>query len=526
MSETRQPTFGGAFRSLRKDLDDMNRDTRKRYLDSACRDDKDYPSGIQAVEERIIEAVNKLQVQSLFAHMTKGHRFTNTFSNHWKILQDMTSKWKEWSSAWKEHVEQRGDLIASREWKKDEGILIDLHDAFMNSVPRGFEKDVEWTEDYHVVSGLIAGIQSLSTDADSQNTQRPTSSNMPPPALTPVASDSLKPTFRFFFRRLLHDLQDLIDSTKLEGEFGSMSISDETLENIQKKEVEIKVSVNRLYVDTLFSHMVSGTWPKDHRYFKDKWNAFIEVGLTWDDSKAPRFDTLEQQYNRDRLVGFMSVGKKAEPKGLEGHPAWTEDYCAASCLATTKPPCILRSEETWAHFRGIKFERLNKYTYEESVNITFGGAWSRLVHDLKAMKREIEPSVMGCFGPRDSDYWCRVCDLDHRIIQSVQKMPSHPLFQHMSIGLVHHLDSKEEFVVHWDKLVILAKKWEYSAPIWTHTMQDLMDGRYWQKDYNIMAGLRLEEGAPRGFESSPEWTKKSLLATELMKADWFQGDKT
>lgn len=414
MSETRQPTFGGAFRSLRKDLDDMNRDTRKRFLDSACRDDKDYPSGIQGVEERIIEAVNKLQVQSLFAHMTKGHRFTNTFSNHWKILQDMTSKWKEWSSTWKEHVEQRGDLIASREWKKDEGILIDLHDAFMNSVPRGFEKDVEWTEDYHVVSGLTAEIQSLSTDADSKNTQRPTSSSIPPPALTPVASDSLKPTFRYFFRRLLHDMQDLVDSTELEGEFGSMSISDETLDNIQKNEDEIKVSVNRLYEDTLFSHMVPGSWPKEHQSFKDKWNAFIEVGRTWDGSKAPRFDTLKQQRNRNRLVDFIYIGKKAEPKGFQGHPAWTEDYCAASCLATTKPPYI-------------KFKQLKLYTYEESVNITFGGAWSRLVHDLKAMKREIEPSVMGCFGRKDSDYWSRVCDLDQRITQSVHKMPNHPL---------------------------------------------------------------------------------------------------
>lgn len=96
----------------------------------------------------------------------------------------------------------------------------------------------------------------------------------------------------------------------------------------------------------------------------------------------------------------------------------------------------------------------------------------------------------------------------------------------MTSGWIHDSDKKDGFVAQWNKLVILVRKWEYSVSIWTHTMRDLMDGRYWQNDYKIMAGLRLDEGAPRGFENSPEWTKKSLPATELMKADWFQGDKT
>ena len=525
MLDTRQKTFGSTFRSLRDDLKDMNTNTRERYLIFAAQDDTQYPGDIRNVEERIIEAIPNLSTHGMFKHMTDGGRYINGFSRHWKTLEKLKFKWEIWRTTWKDHVIQRGDLIMDREWKDDQKKLSELYDTFTNSKPKGFEKDVEWTEKYSVESCLIAGIQTLGTDTDSKemdfksigvkykDTKDPAACDMPPPPCTAEASSPWKHTFGFNYRQLLQEVEDIVKLTDCKGAGGALSASEKTLEDIRKKGLEILSKVDSLQKDSLFTHMVY-SWPQSHDSFIREWQQLVNVCSHW------KGGVIFEQPDRTKLEHFISKVQNAEPKGLQRHPAWTEDSCAACCLATTKPPHIPYSQETWAHVKGIAPERLLTYTDEESANITFGGAWRRLVQDMKDMKQVNDSSDMKRFGSYDLGYWHRIEDLELRIIQNVNTLPKNAFFEDMIVSGLFQ-EHNDKFMALWKELEKLSMRWEDSKSMWKRNIEDFPNARSWAKDHDTLNHIYIEisDAWPKGAEKLPEWTKTNRPIAQPIKKD-------
>ena len=533
MLDTRRKTFGGAFSSLKDDLKDMNRDTRKRYLICALQDDTQSPDDIRKVEERIIEATTQLPTQGMFKHMTDRKHYINNFPRHWKTLEKLKCKWEIWRNAWNEHAEQRGDLIMDREWEEDQADLVKLLEPFNHSKPKGFENDLEWTEEYSVESCLIAGIQTLHTDTDSKDTnfkdgdskemdlkgmginktdtKDPTACDIAPPPYKAVESNSCKHTFGFNYRQLLQEVENLVKLTEHE----SVSVSNETLEDTRKIEVEILRKADSLQKDTLFTHMVCSR-PQSHYDFRIEWQRLVDVCSHW--SGGLRFERPD----RTKLEHFISNVQNAEPKGFLKHPGWTEDSCAASCLTTIKAPYVSCLTETWANSSGVTPGRLRKYTHEEAVHITFGGAWRRLLGDMKAMRSEINESRMKKYGEKDGDYWLRIFDLEFRILQNVNMMPKHPLFEDMVVLGVFQ-GHNDKFMANWKDLETLSTRWKDSRSIWKRDMKELSTARTWAEDHDTLkySYLGILNAWPKEAKDPPEWTQDNLPVAELMKKDWF-----
>ena len=301
MSKTQQLTFGGVFRRLIRDLEDVSRDARGRFLICACQEDDTYcADDIRKVEGRIVEAVVKLPVQTQFKYMTNEK---HTFKKHWETLEEMKLKWINWLSAWKESTDQRGDIINDRPWKKHKEILEKVRGALIISKPSGFEEDPEWTQDYRDGSCIIAVTHTPRTDTDSidrgfkdmdikytdpKATQSLTRSDIPLPHYTAVASNTRKPTFGYFFRLLIQDLRDLVDLAPLEGHMGTNTISVETQEDISRKALKITQNVDSLQENMLLEHM-SSTWTTIHWYksqphFVHAWRCLVEVCAKWKSS--------------------------------------------------------------------------------------------------------------------------------------------------------------------------------------------------------------------------------------------------
>ena len=428
----------------------MNRDTRKRYLDSAgqdaryCHDDHN----IQTVEERIIKAVSLLPACDLFQSMTLHHLSLHGFSHHWDKLQAMTYGWKVWRSAWKKHVEQQGDLINDREWEQDAKILKKLFEAFIHSEPKGFEQHHDWIDNYAPESGVIEGVQKLRVDADFK------ASDMLIPPYTAVVPDTLRYTFGYAYRQLLQSIDVLVSSIRNDG--GWIFVHNETPGSFRAKQLEVIQNVKclqamKLQENSLFAHMIDvGTKGlTDFTSFSDAWHGLLEVCSKWNakligvliclnhykyknwklDDEREIFDLLSWQSDRKTLCDIAWVFREAEPKGLKGHPGWTEDQCYASCLTTTRAPCLSISEKAGAPSQRITSERAHRYGYEGSTDITFGGAWRNLIQDLKAMEALNNTAGFEYCGMKDPRHWQRILELEQRITPSVQKLPKHPLFQ-------------------------------------------------------------------------------------------------
>ena len=530
MSKTCSPTFGGAFRTLVKDLEDMSRDTRNRYLLCASQNDKSCLDDIQKVEERIIEAVIELPAQRLFRNISNGHQLIHSFSDHWLHLRELKLEWEHWRSKWMESVERRGDLIAIRDWKKDKKVLENIHRGLIVSKPEGFEEDPEWTRDYHDKPCLTTLSQTQCTSKDSKdskdagdtNIQDPISSDMAPPPYTAAVSDTRQPTFGYVYRDLIQDLRDLVALTFLEGEIGTNSISPETLDKIQKKEQDVLKRINFLPSNNLFVHMTSGWtkshWTNSHKNFTRGWECLLKVCDKWKGPGKLTIDTSDWQNDRNTLESFISCCSKAEPKGFQQHPGWTEDYCAVSCLTTTQDR-ETASKARWSPGYGVATGRLYTYTTFESLHTTFGGAWRRLKQDLHDMKDVNTDWNLTFYGWKDRDFWQRILDLELRIIQNVHVMPKHPLFEHMhAIGT--------SFMSEWKRLEGLSRGWETSRFIWSQPTSQLPTLRNWKRDRDTISWISLDHAWPGGYDTTIEWTQNTLPVDELQKPNWLESERT
>ena len=486
----------------------MNRDTRERYLNCASQDEKSDPDDIRMVEGRIIKAVIKLPTFKLFRNMT-NHQ---SFRDRWTMLHNLKWEWANWRDSWEERATQRGDLIACRNWKKDKEMLEKIYGALIVSKPGGFEEDLEWTRDYRGDSDLTAAAQTPCTDTnskgtDSKGTREPTSTEMPPPPCTSVASDTRELTFGYFYRQLIQDLRDLVDLTHLGGDIGTNFTSQETSDKILKKEHDIKRNMGNLQNHTFFAHMTS-SWTGIHFIgtvlnFGLGWEHLKEVSTKWELPFALAIDSSDWQKDRRILESFISNGGKAEPLGFEEHPDWTEDICA-SCFLTT------------AGGEHRPWRRLHKYTHDEALQTTFGGAWCRLEQDLENMRHRIDPRAL-----RDPSMasWQLILDLQGRIIQNVNVIPKHPLFKYMG----KHA-SKGLFAPQWETLKNLSKGWEDLRSTWKDPLNinEILSDRHWRSDYYVLeAKLKIRHSRPIGHENSLEWTQSSLPADELMLWDWL-----
>ena len=502
-----------------KDLENINHDTRERYLICASQDDHSDPDGIRMVEGRIIKAAIKLPTFNLFRYMT-NNQSSHSFRDRWTMLQRLKWEWGSWRDAWEELATQRGDLIARRDWKKDKGMLEKIYGAFIVSRPGGFEEDLECTRDYRGDSGLTAAAQTPCADTDSKGknpkgtdskgtdskgTQEPTSTEMPPPPYTSVAPDTPEPTFGYSYRRLIQNLRDLVDLTHLGGDIGTNIISQETSNKILKKEHDIKQYIDSLQNHTFFAHM-SSRWTGIHLIstvvnFGRGWKRLKKVSTKWEPPFALAIDSSDWQKDRDVLQSFISNCGKAKPLEFKEHPDWTEDFCASCCLTTTGG-----EHRPW--------RRLHGYTLDEALQTTFGGAWRRLDQDLDNLRHLINPKAL-----RDSDVasWQLILDLQGRIIQNVNVIPKHPLFKHMG----KHA-SKDLFAAEWESLKNLSGSWEDSRSTWREPLNKHEVDRHWGSDsYVLEAKLNLGHPRPIGYENSLEWTQNSLPADELMKWDWL-----
>ncbi|KAL8790272.1 MAG: hypothetical protein Q9195_006430 [Heterodermia aff. obscurata] len=517
MSGTRrQTTFGGSFRSLLKDLEDMSIDTRSRYLNSASRDDKGDLDDIQEVEKRIIDAVMKLQVQSLFKHMKTDHHILHKFQYEWEKLQTFQHWWENWRSTWNEHVEQRGDLIARRDWKKDKDTLEKVHAILINAKPAEFEEDVEWKSDYRVVSSSAVATQTPPIDTDSKHayskaTQNPTPSDIIPQGHTTAAPGARIYTFGHSYRLLLQESTDLVDLTDPEGNTGTDIISKETLEAIGKKKLEIIQIVDSLPKDNLFVHMESG-WSGHTWNFTPRWESLVEVCAEWKSPKVLEINHSDWQKDHKKLKGIVSKLRDARPYGFKEHPEWTEEYCAASCSTTVKGRGQVR-ESTWCGCY-IAPGPLPLYTNYESRHITFGGAWRRLLRDLDSMHQRTRD--MQKYGKFDRAFWQRILDLEKRIIENFYRIPIHPLFERMRIEAL-----RDRFMSRWDTVKKLRRDWEESMDMWRQPLATYLHARDWGHESYVLDMLSLGSANPEGFKHTSEWCQDYLPVAELMKKDWF-----
>ena len=548
MSTNRQLTFGGGFRRLRIDLKKMNSDTRKLYLDSAGQDAwdcHDY-NNIQTVEGRIIYAVSTLPARDLFKSMTIHHSaLHHAFSHHWEKLQAMTSRWQVWRSAWREHVEQHGDLINDREWKQDAKIMKKLFDAFMHSEPKAFEQHQDWTDDYHAPESGVTKVevQSLRLDADF----KPIDTLIPP--FSAVVPETQQTTFGYAYRRLRDSILALVWSITIDD--GWITLGGQKPSSIRLKQLEIirdlkSFQAMKLQKKSLFAHMVYvGIKSSTHlSNFFEAWHRLLEVCSRWnaklagvlicvnhckwgdsrwpDDRKRDTFNLLSWQCDWETLNGIARVFKESEPKGLLDHPGWTENKCYTSCLTTAKVPDLSFSEKT-----GAQSQRMTS----DPTDITFGGAWRNLVQDIKELKAINISTGVVYFGLKDPRDWQRIFELIQRITPRVQTLPKHPLFTSMIIGPSECNFSISEFWGHWNTLEVLCKGWEYwksrflqdvkweemlliPTKEWDHKYEDAI---HWERIMHALGPLDLADAWPEGHKEKPEWTEDTRRVAELME---------
>lgn len=559
MSTAHPLTFGGEFRRLRSDLQKMNDDTRKRYIESAgqdaryCHDHKN----IQIVEERIIEAVGSLPARDLFKSMTIHHSaLHHTFSHHWDKLQAMTSRWQIWRSAWREHAEQHGDLINDREWEQDGKILKKLCEAFERSEPKGFEKRQDWIDNYAPESGVTEGVQNLRLDADSK------ASDMLIPSNTAVVPDTLRMTFGYAYRQLLASIDALI--SLIRNDHGDLFVRGKRPWDFRIKQLEVIQNVKsfqamRFHEHSLFALMVDvGTKGlTGFASFFEAWHGLLEVCSRWnakligvlicinhckgknwrmiDERERYYFNLLSWQCDRETLNGIAWVFKESEPRGLKGHPGWTEDTCYGSCLTTTRAPCIPFSEQTGAPSPRKTSQEAHTYGYGEPTDTTFGGAWRNLVHAVKELEALNDAAGFAYYGMQSPGYWQRIFEFEQRITPRVQTLPKHPLFNSMLIGpgedpASRDPTSRERFRRQWNALEMLCEGWEYWKGMFLKSISwdDMLlktgdwDEKYeiavhWDRIMHVLGPLELADAWPEGHKEKPEWTEDSRRVAELME---------
>lgn len=534
MSETRQLTFGGAFRSLRKDLKDMSHETRNAYLICATRDEKYYREDIQKIEERITEAVNKLPEYELFKSMhINGLHSIHGFSRHWEDLRKLKSGWEQWRSIRKMYEDSR-EWIAKRNWTSDKEILDDVHHYFIRSKPKGLEEDLEWTADYRVESCLIAVTQNLHTSTDSKDTdykdtdskgkdskvthskdrQDLTSSLDPPPPYTAVnvMSDNRECyTFGKAYRTVIEYLEQLGNWTHLD-DTGTESMTQDKFEDIRRRELKI-IEIGRILpYFPLFEHMASGRL-RPHWNFKDSWKDLVALCYQWMEPEASSIDWRNWKADHESIKTIIREIGKAQPKGFEKDFGWTDDFYARSDLKAI------------ALHQDIVLKAVHVSNRSDSIHRTFGGAFRKLLRNFEHMHYLTESSNI-----RDHReqkwFWLRLGKLQTQIITAFKKISDYPLFIHM--GGMYLFSGHEDFLCQWEPLRKLVSKWEVEAK-WEETNSEWIgsaariDKRDWHKERRtiIASTVKLDRAVPEGYEGEPNWKEDYLPVSKLVRKDVF-----
>ena len=137
-------TFGGAWRRLLRDLNDMKQLTNDTSPLKAYRYDRGLWHRISDLEVRIMENVDIMPKHPLFKHMAvhTSLGFPTSFKARWEELKNLSSKWRESEHIWNETAK----LYGARNWI-GQADLIDLKIKLKHAVPVGYDRKFEWSED-------------------------------------------------------------------------------------------------------------------------------------------------------------------------------------------------------------------------------------------------------------------------------------------------------------------------------------------------------------------------------------------
>ena len=141
--DTREPTFGGAFRKLVGDLRHMIYLKGQGNLHKASQINE--WERIRDLEIAVREAVKKLSSDEFLIKMVSGlKRSHDTFMDGWKYLEQLSSEWEKSTS----QNNNPAINVDDKKWKKDRDTLIMIDSNIHWAFPLGSIEDNEWKYDY------------------------------------------------------------------------------------------------------------------------------------------------------------------------------------------------------------------------------------------------------------------------------------------------------------------------------------------------------------------------------------------
>lgn len=300
--ETREPTFGGAFRKFILDLEHLINLIDQDNLDKASKINKGWER-IRDQEIVIGEAIKKLPNDELFKTMVAGLKTTRvTFMDCWRRLEKLSSGWEESSS----NDKNPATYIDDTDWKNDRLTLGIIDKNISWAFPWGSKQDDEWKNDYR------AGLKAI-------------------PELPHL-------TFRQAWDRMTEDMLNLenhlsVSRMVTSGRSGDRKYWDE----IQYLEVRIRDNVPKFPHHPIFEHMIipgklhsrdrersdfMSAWQKLEK-LSQKWKATSDIWNHKEDFITIRGWKKDAQVLDEIRVRFDN---EERPRGFEDDLEWTKKF--------------------------------------------------------------------------------------------------------------------------------------------------------------------------------------------------------
>lgn len=309
--ETREPTFGGAFRKFVVDLEHMIISIDQDNLEKASKINDEWER-IRDQEIIIREAIRKLPSDELFKDMVCGLRSSNNkFMECWNCLEQLSSEWEESSS----NDSNLATHVGDREWKNDRLALGIIDRNICWAYPWGSKEDDEWKNDYRADPNAIP--------------------------------DPLHLTFKKAWNRMRLDMISLsfdlcADRMAAKGLLGD----EEFWKGIQYLEVRIRDNVPKFPHHPLFEHMIIPhtfhSRDRERSDFMLAWEKLEKLSLKWKatsdiwNNKTPGgpanlfIRTRDWKEDAKVLDVLFKSLKDEKPRGFEHDPEWGREYLPVS----------------------------------------------------------------------------------------------------------------------------------------------------------------------------------------------------
>ena len=296
--ETREITFGGAFRKLVRDLHHMVYLIDQENPDKALKTNNEGEN-IREQEIIIREAVKKLSSNELLNAMVAGLKpRQEMFMDYWKDLEKLSSEWEESRTNSVTHVDDR-------DCKKDRNTLVKIERNIHWACPWGSTGVDEWKKDYR---GDL---------------------------------DPLHMTFGRAWRQTRCDMECL--SVHLSArQMASRGRKGDSYywKSVQEREERIRDNVPKLPHHPFFEHMIIPSRfhsrDRERSDFMSAWKKLERLTQEWRRTSEiwnhPKDFEINRNWENDGQVlkALSDNFRSGMPRGLEDNPEWDDDFLPVS----------------------------------------------------------------------------------------------------------------------------------------------------------------------------------------------------